>query len=210
MLQTEDELDQDMRNEYGSPCISDGITNIEKFYNAKYQILWILKEPNDDSGKEWCMRDFHKNVIEYNKWKQTYQPIVQVSHGILNGIYDYADIPSSDEIVIDAMNSIAFINVKKIGGRASSDWNVINQNYIEHKEFLHKQIKTISPNVIINCSGINQLFRDLAGIDGNENVDSFHHRFINEQLIINAYHPNQKTITQRKYFDLIAEIKKPF
>jgi len=29
--------------------ILDGIIDIEKYYNAKYRIMWILKEPYDES-----------------------------------------------------------------------------------------------------------------------------------------------------------------
>lgn len=222
MLRTEDELDQEMCSRYGSSCIRDGITNIEKFYNAEtnYRILWILKEPNS-SDEGWNMRNFHKALNKKREdktrkdarwnWKSTYQKIVQVSHGLLHGIYHYEKIPASNEIVVDVMNSIAFINVKKTGGTEKSKWKVINQSYTDHKEFLHKQIEEISPNIIINCSGINQLFRDLSAKSNcsviNEKVDPFSYSFGNERLIINAYHPNERRLGKVKYFDVIAKIR---
>lgn len=208
MLQSEDEFNQEMRDKYGSPCILDGITNIEKFYNAKYQILWILKEANDPSGNGWDMRNFHKNVQGYNKWKQTYQKIVQVSHGILNGIYDYKQIPQSDNIV-NAMHDIAFINVKKVAGGASAYQPIIDSHYTDHKDFLHYQIEKINPNVIINCSRVWELFKDLSVSPINK-IEPFHYSFDDKRLVINAYHPavRKRGFKESMYFDAIAEIRK--
>ncbi len=206
MLQTEDELDQEMCSKYGSSCIRDGITNIEKFYKEKYQILWILKEANAPDGNAWDMRHFHQDVRSYNRWRQTYQKIVQTSHGILNAIHDYNKIPESDDIVVDAMNSIAFINVKKVGGGASSKWKVINQHYADHKEFLHDQIEKISPNIIINCSGVWQLFENLS-VSPIKASAPFHYSFDDNRLVINAYHPGERRLGNVKYFDVIAKIR---
>ncbi len=154
------------------------------------------------------MRGFHQDVRSYNKWQQTYKLIVQVSHGIFNDIYDYGEIPNPDAIV-DTMHDIAFINVKKVGGgsRVNQKEDEISQHYKKHSVFLHKQIEKISPNIIINCSGVWQLFEDLS-VSPIKAAAPFHHSFNDGKLIINAYHPGQSTITQDKYFDVIAEIRK--
>lgn len=220
MLQTEDELDQEMCSKYGSSCIRDGITNIERFYNAEtnYRILWILKEPNS-SDEGWNMRNFHKALNKKREdktrkdarwnWKSTYQKIVQVSHGLLHGIYDYEKIPASNEIVVDTMNSIAFINVKKVAGGANSYSRTINSHYTEHKDFLHYQIEKINPNVIINCSRVWELFKDLS-VSPINTVEPFHYSFDDRRLVINAYHPavRKRGFREYMYFDAIAEIKK--
>lgn len=209
MLQTVDELDKDLIARYTYPAL-DGITDVDRFYKAKYKILWILKEANWDSEQVCPLRGFHKNVTTYPNWRRTYKPIIQISHAMLNGIYDYKLIPTADKIA-EVMHDIAFINVKKVAGGASSDWNVINQHYTDNKDFLHFQIEKISPNIIINCSGINQLFRDFSLKSNHPSTNKFapfQYSFDDNSLIINAYHPNQRWMTHDKYFDAIAEIRK--
>ncbi len=222
MLQSEDELDQDLIARYTYPTL-DGITDVDKFYKSKYQILWILKEANWNPEQICRLREFHKDITKKSvdekwNWKSTYQLIVQVSYAILNDIYKYddEDIHPSDKVAINAMNSVALVNVKKIAGgsRVKKNGNEIWEHYINHGEFLHEQIRKISPNIIINCSGIYGLFSELSGgskcssIKIHEKGWQFNYSFNDDRLVINAYHPGQFKITQHKYFDAIAEIRK--
>ena len=223
-----DELNKQLCREYGRNGLVDGIVNLEKFNNASPRILWILKEGNwgDDSMVEEDHEEFsdeeiadflsdkgaekyYNDVTVYNHWRKTFQPISYVSHGLLNDVSCYNDMEDLDENAkIEGdyiLGNIAFINVKKNPGSSRANGNLIADSYEKHKEFLHKQIDLISPDIIFNCSGVAQLFTDLAG--SAQIVEESGLKAVNtgERISVSAYHPQQTTITQEDYINQCLE-----
>ena len=136
MIFNENELDQEIKTIWEYP-VYDGITSIKNYRNAKFKILWILKEANKKKPKEtWCQRELHLEVSEYKKWRATYQKIIYTSYGILYNISKLNNIPdiSGSGYInkINVMKSLAVVNINKNGGTSRSDNKKIKDSYIKN------------------------------------------------------------------------------
>lgn len=206
-MENESQLDESISKIWKN-SIRDGIVNLTKYQNSKFKILWVLKEPNNGGpGGDWSLRDFHKDVTVYSRWRKTYQKIIYTSYGILTSTEKFKDIPKiTNDGKIDGKNileNVAIINIKKNGGYSTSYQKTINQNYVLHKDFLKTQIELINPDIIINASRVWNLFHDYCG-DNFKNVKHFQYGYNNAKLIIHAYHPNAR-YEDVKYFKNIME-----
>jgi hypothetical protein len=189
---TEESID-DYYTKKNKSYVKDGIIYFDKYSKCKPKILWILKESHaKDKSESWDHRGFlgWSLVTNYQKWKNTHGSIVRASHGLLNQVSDVSKIKHlsqfTKEEVDDIMQNIAVINVKKNVGDSVSNSKEICREYNENKEVILGQIELIDPDVIINCSGVSQIYRDYS-----EKVEG--------KIFINTYHPAQTTISRDKY-----------
>ena len=207
MLKTANALDREIDEIFKNP-VYDGITSITNYLKATKRILWILKEANKSSQKDsWYHRDFHKDITVYNKWKATYKRIIYTSYGILNNQRNWYKIPwiQNDSTIndINVMKQIAIININKSGGTSVSDNSFIQKVYVEKKNFILKQIKSIEPDIIINCSSVYELTEDLKNIYKlRKNKYSYSS---NQIILLEAYHSNARNITDEEYFNGIVK-----
>ncbi len=184
---------------------SDGIVNINEYLSLEdsKKIMWVLKEPNWDNHSDVNMIDFFKDVTTYPKWKRTYKLIFQVSYSILNGYPQYGNMPQLKDIK-DVANKIALININKVGGLNKSYWKSIRDSYLRNKDILLEQVDIINPGIIINCSRVNDFFKDtLVEMNDKENTSYFRCGNTKNGIIIDSYHPNQRKITHENYYNSI-------
>ncbi len=214
--------------------ITDGIINIEKYHNAKYKILWILKEPYYDSidmdgnisGGGWDIKKVYNAKTELNGKKgfnaKTFFPMIYTSWAILNDFTEtrhmVKDINDKSAEMIDAFKSTAYINIKKIPGQNTSNAKTIEQAYINYKQILTDQIKGYEPDIIICGSTFTLLLNDIKfdlkdktrnKIDSEKHIKNYRLKEDAKQLFINAYHPANWRITKEQYCnDIINVVKK--
>ncbi len=205
--------------------ITDGIIDIEKYFNAKYKVLWILKEPYDefdDEGKPfgggWGLDEAirpKQSIHEFTGGRPTFKPMIYTSWGILNDfcLWDDMDNVERDPTMLDALKSIAYINVKKLPGYTTSHRTVIEYAYQQHKEILLKQIEYYNPDIIIGGSTLYNFYQDL-GISREQlqRNDSVNYIIKGDKIFIEAYHPAQRSgttgVSQEKYCnDIINSVK---
>jgi hypothetical protein len=197
-----EEINHELKQE-NDFLVMDGITDYEQFGKSGKKILWIMKETNQSGGTHPDdLRDFHKNVKTYLKWRRTYRPIIKSTYGIIHNL-DYEAIPKEEDISW-ILNEIAFINIKKTGGGSTSNWKSIAEHYAKNKEVILEQVECIDPDIIINCSGIFQVFTDLTQAN-YANPGRFYVAKSNKWIVVNAYHPNQRSINQVQYYNLIKD-----
>ncbi|MDD3878136.1 MAG: hypothetical protein PHT69_16070 [Bacteroidales bacterium] len=195
--------------ESGVKLIPDGIVNKEMYQNARLKILWILKEPDDNSGTSWDMRDFLKSprnltVRDDNwNWKRTYKMIMLVSWGILNNFQSYEKTLSDwenqgNEKTLWVLNEIAFINLKKTGGASNSYPPTIRNAYNKFKELIWLQINTFKPDIAI-CGGTYEFINKDISQYCTENIQ-----------FVNNYHPNFRRGKNHMvyYNEILEEAKK--
>lgn len=174
-----------------------------------------MKEANDPNYHEeydhkrggWDMRKFMLNVTEYDNWKRTYEPIIQSTYGINNNGCDWDDVPDMNDQnkneMVSLLHQIAFINIKKLPGLASSWWETINDAYQKHKEIILEQIEVINPEIIIGGGTLPFLCQDLnLPADELECNGSY---FTKSRVYLDVYHPNQRKITHKAYYENIIE-----
>jgi len=190
-----------------NPVVNSLKTDIDIYNKVTPKILWILKEPNDKNEATWDQRAFHnKDISLYKKWRKTYKLIIKITYAILNNISEYKNIPDEYEIR-HILKKIAFINIKKKGGTAIANDSSIRKIYYKDKKLILEQIEILKPDIIINCSRVWNLLLDfLIPITPKKIKNNiFHYGFKNNSLIINAYHPNNRKITDVLYFNNIME-----
>jgi hypothetical protein len=197
--------------------IYDGINDIEQYLNAKYKILFILKEPYDGDGGTgggWAI----KNILGeggYGKGSKTFYPLIYISYGILNDFCPWNNMDNVQDN-FEAMNSflykVAHINISKLPSLNTtktkmSDINNAYANDIKHDRIILKQIDAYKPDIIVGCGIGWLLFNDLE-LYQPENTRGYRSKKYPNLLYVATYHPANTTMGQEEYVDFVINLAK--
>jgi len=202
-LENNEKLKQELSalNRKEAGVFIDGAFDPSNYYDSELKLLWILKEPYGDpfDYPDFFIKkfdQFFKDLI-CGVPKHTWGTIAKISDNIFN---DYSlelrskDISTRKSAIQLSLSKIAFININKdssdTGGRSLTR-NVADAK-VYYDEFLFKQIKHLSPDVII-CGNTFQFLKDkyanpavIKNIAGEDYVDHYH---IDNILFVDPYHP---------------------
>ena len=180
--------------------ISDGIVNADNYLSAKYKILWILKESNDlDDNHEGGGWSLTNAINGLNRWEEqprtgriTFQRIIYSTFGLLNDFVLWKDMPHiRDKEVFDCIKKLAYINIKKIPGFATSNPKEIEQAYLTNKDLLIRQIDLYDPDIIIAGNTLQYFFTDLPIPFENKKSNGKTAYYPSQnRLYIHSYHPS--------------------
>ena len=185
--------------------ITDGIINEDCYYDAPFQILWVLKEPYDDGGGDWSIcTNLIKNYRECYDDIPTYRSIINTSYCLLNDISTIED-DLSDYQIEETVNAIAIINTSKMPGGTSSNNSEIRRAYKIWKDIILDQIDSYEPDIII--FGVSQLvfdayYEDIDDIEGESGWFELHR---NNQLILNSHHPSAPAYSGQRIINAVRE-----
>ena len=183
-------------NYEGEQFLKDGIVNEDLYQLSKKKILFIAKESNDQTKKDWDYREWWNEVLKYSF---SYR-IAEWSYGILNDFPIYDKIWEQDGAAHNAIKHIAFMNVKKSGGFGSADYDEILEHIKNNIKFLHEQIDIIDPDLIILGVSydeyINELFLDLEWKKSGYGIDVARY---NNAKIIRFHHPSARIPAAASY-----------
>ncbi|MGV0954865.1 hypothetical protein ACTS91_00145 [Empedobacter falsenii] len=198
--------------------IPDGIVNTKKYISSSIKILWILKEVNSED-LDWDLRDALNGELKIDTglkkgWEKTFTPVVYTTLGILNNEdwHTMGDFTINPDL-IDCLQEIAYINIKKIGGGSKALNNEIKAFYEENKDALHEQIQLINPDIIIFGNTMNYfdvgIFDKIFGeLEVNKENNNLHVYSNKNHLLLHAYHPNNRRISNQEYCDsIIKEVR---
>ncbi|OHX64320.1 hypothetical protein [Flammeovirga pacifica] len=196
-------------DEEGTEPISDGVVNPELYLNAKFKILWILKEPHDPSGGGWSSNEAFNNLESWASQPSTGKNLLKkvnyATYGILNNFMEWGDLPEINQKndVWKALKNIAYINIRKLPGESSSDERVISTAYAKHKDLLLHQIDTYQPDIIIGGNTLCHFYNDLK-LDEIPPVKMGERIYYptKEKIFIDAYHPSY-VMKEEEYVDNI-------
>lgn len=202
--------------------IFDGIIEPEKYLKAKFKILWILKQPyaefdEEDGtpyGGDWDLKGLLKSrtsIHDFKSGKPTFKPMIYSSWGILNNFCLFGDMDNveDDPSMLNALKSVAYINVQKLPGYKHTHPSICNNAYKTYKEILLKQIELINPEIIIGGGTLHHFVSDLHLSDVSANKQGNTKYFIKDNKIyIQAYHPSQRTVSSEQYCnEIILAVK---
>lgn len=205
----------------------DGIINIEKYVKSPIKILWILKEVNDTDGynQRVAFNDLVEQIIKTKSlsnsnrkyWWPTMDPIIYISFQILNDFLRWEDVDyiTDNYKMVEVLQQISYINIKKTPGGASSNGAELTNAYNLGKKIIRKQIELINPDVIIGGNTLSNLCEDynlsnfkIAG------VNNINYVIKDNRLFINSYHPQylsrQNENFKGEYINEIVNIVKEF
>jgi len=198
--------------------IEDGIICPKKFGNhpkSKHRILWILKEANDPDGGGWSLTDFlatrvdkSEGLFSYKRWSATFGLVIKVSYGLLNGFIDYDKIENDLKKASEILDYIAVINIKKVPGGSRANLPKIAKE-INSKVILN-QINDIKPDIVIGGGTLWILAKNKLFLESKELSNESWGLFKNKILWVDAYHPNNTTITHKVYYSQIIKLAKKY
>lgn len=202
--------------------ITDGIIDIDKYLGSKTKILWILKEPYDDvdtdgkpCGGGWSIPEMirSKNSIYdfEGGGRPTYRPMIYSAWGVFNNFvqWELMDNVEDNPKMLDALKSIAYINIKKLPGMTSSPNSVIQDAYDKNKDILFKQISCIDPDIIIWGYTVSYFWNDIGvTLAQFQKFGSLKYFISGNKLYIDTFHPSQRTVSQKEYCNDIINVVK--
>ena len=168
----------------------------EQFYEtASPKILFIAKEPNNPKQEAGDFREWWKEELNH---PFSYR-IAEWSYGMLNSFPQYDEI-WKEKRGHNAMQQIAFMNIKKIGGGGNAEYDEMLKHVEMNFKFLHRQIEIIDPDIIITGTTWgelrNALFPDIQWKSSGYYVEIGIH---NEAKVIDFYHPSSRTAPAASY-----------
>ncbi len=184
----------------------DGIVCEERYDNTNPKILFIMKEPStgpEESGfgfrEWWCDEEVKFGFsIRLCEW----------AYGIWNGfppLEQYDAQADRSNIQSDTIRSIAFMNLKKVGGGGEADRGVIKATTEANLCFLQRQISIINPDVIVGGIGDSSLwevlFPDIGGLQpsGFDIGIARLQRRTKVIRVIDFYHPSYRVPRAMQY-----------
>lgn len=122
----------------------DGIAVPERFAAAPQRVLFVLREVNDWEGGDL------RTLLAAGPRYQTWHTVGRWAAGLLRGFPSYEEVDRW-EVMHDALQSIASINLKKASGGASADPALVNAYAFQDRDLLRDQVRLISPHTIVAC-----------------------------------------------------------
>lgn len=185
---------------------------------SKRRVLFLLKEPRDE-GEDYRDWDWGANNEQFGNvlWEWLYSIKATTSHSIP----DFNAKPSRREL--SQMFPLAIVNLKKLSGGRTANWESIWKYAKRDKTFLKKQIREILKPSIIICGGSNNdgdNYRKVITIALEYIFDDIRDNFrkINDWcyfsgkdniLLIDSFHPSAiKTFEEKTLY--MAEAFKDF
>lgn len=131
---------------YHNKFVADGIVDESQFENASPRVLFVTKEPNNLEQTPGDFRSWWKYEL---KCGFTYR-IAEWSYGLLNNFPPYDEIWKRPGGKAKAsLSQIAFMNIKKCGGRGNSTWTCMMEHVRAGQQFIKRQIEIIDPHIIV-------------------------------------------------------------
>lgn len=200
--------------DHSNVFISDGPVDLSTWNNRKFgkHILFLLKEAYGDSAA-WSLSNWLKETgPSTNLWYR----VVEWTYGISKTSVDEIARYSPSDISFDRIDGkpnewlkqIAIMNIKKSGGKSSSDYREIMSYAEADKEELLKELELIDPDIIV-CGGtsddLDYLFDGTLKANICDNWYYYNTYLGNkERLIIDYYHPANRYPALLNYYGITS------
>jgi hypothetical protein len=184
--------------DYKGKFVRDGIIDEISFEKTSPKILFIAKEPNDPLQTSWDFREIWKTEFSHSF---TYR-IAEWACGIINDFkLTFDNLWDDPNNLRGVLQKISFMNIKKIGGKGSTDFNELLYHYKLSKEYIVKEIEIINPEIIILSLSFwkeitNDLFRDCHRIKSGYGIEMTKWK---DTKIIDFYHPSAYNAPSASY-----------
>jgi len=181
--------------DYKGKFIRDGIINDELYQTAKVKICFLVKEPNDPTQDTWHLAN-HLN----NQFKGGFSiRLAEWSYGIQNNFPPIESIPTTPDQLHTWLKKTAVINLKKSGGKSSSEMADIVEHAKNNRLKLLDQIRLTKPDILIAGVGDGQILDHLFDVpfqkSGYDNTIGKWEGI----KIINFYHPSYQVPRAMSY-----------
>lgn len=188
--------------------IADGIVDDQAYQNAKYRIVYIMKEAN--GGKGWSLTEFLKEGGR----PQTWNTVARWTEAILNlGTcrelnWTYLE-DKNDERRKQYLRCIGVVNLKKTSGTFVSDEQEIFKSALENRDIIKKQIDLYQPNIIICCGTgdafVKSYFNNIS-FSWSRTKRGIWYIKKDDKVIISFLHPSARVSANILHYSLIDAV----
>jgi len=181
----------------------DGIINESKYNAARKKLLFILREPNQ-SLKDNDIRKDVANGPCFGLWYE----LSRWAYGIINNFPDFDIVEKDIEGKKEVFLGSSIMNLKKIAGGGSTDFNELNLFAYIDRDFIKREIEIIGPDLIICCNSFIELMwaLELKGIkDTISDLKTVFEKvyYYNDcPIYVFPYHPAHRKNRKKSYNDL--------
>lgn len=189
----------------------DGIINETEYTKQATKLLFVAKEPNGSNHKE---ENGHMSFCEeWNGGNPNYPFALRIadwSIGIMNNFPEYSNI--TDVQRHNQLKTIAFMNIKKSRGTGSlHDVTALNQLANAQINYLHRQIDSINPELVVLCLSRSHYLRQLLFPESTGKWKNSGYgidvSILREKILIDFYHPSSRIVPAASYSLLQNVIK---
>jgi len=189
------------------PC---GVVDEETYSSVYPKIVIILREAHMRTPYQiesrWTIPKGLKrnadmglnNLSMERKYMYTWRQAGVWAYAIING-FDTYQVLRSPSPVAQGLKCIGMTNLKKTGGKASSNWQEISYHAKQDKELWQRELEIMNPDLIL-CGGT---YRDVTSNLGLEryllhkDLDksyfySIHNMNGKQSVILSFWHPNNR------------------
>ena len=182
--------------EYKGKFVKDGIIAEEVFEKQELKLLFVAKESNDPDQTEGDFREWWSMEVKY----MFSHRICEWAFGLLKGFPPLTELSYENQERIRVMKSIAFMNLKKIGGKANADYEAIENTIVRERHLILEEIEIIEPDVIVGGVGKSEfwkiLFPSLSFTDSGFDVNVAR---IGSSKLLDYYHPSYRVPRSMSY-----------
>jgi len=188
-----------------SDIISCGVIDEETYVSIYPKIIFILKEPHS-TAKGWSIPNGLKRNVEKGLKREplekgymhTWRQAGVWAYAIIYGFDKYKEL-RKDKYVTKGLRAIGMTNLKKTGGKASSNRKEISYHANQDKELWQNELEIMNPDIILCGSTYDDVFKNL-GLERlllykNEQKSYFYSIYNisgRKSVIIDFLHPNNR------------------
>lgn len=195
--------------------VKGGLINEDIYLASKIKIVSLMKEPNDPpkDGKEiknWSLpEDLKKNIDnEHFKGRQMWKVLGTWIYAMQNQFGYYIDIYNNSN-ASEGLKYLGVTNLKKSGGGANSNNNIIREYAERSKELWTDELKIMAPDIVM-CAGTYGIISKIIDLSDNKCLKSGV-RYgsspeLPKMLFVDFYHPGYRV---RPYM-MYAYLKEAF
>lgn len=184
---------KDMSLETGG-FVADGIIDEQLFSQANKKILFITKEPNKPNQEAGDFREWWQQRLEGGFSLR----IAEWAHGLLNDFPVFDNI--NEEQRQQAIRSIAFMNLKKVGGGGTAVGSSIIEHVRNYRHYLLQEIDIIQPDIIITGISGKPLREELFGkLNWKASGYGIEIAQFKHAKLIDFYHPSSRNAPAAAY-----------
>ena len=191
--------------EHDQKTVADGPIVPEEYARANPRLLWILRETN--GGGDWDLRKFLANdreLFSYPHWSATFGALAKISFGLLHD--SPADLIAQMDAkdAVEALRSVAVINVNKRGGERRVDWDTFPDEAREFSPFVDQQVDALAPDIILAAGTADHLpakYNTVAAELRQSTIGAT--RLESGTYLVKCYHTAQTTITHHALYNQI-------
>ncbi len=190
--------------------ISDGVVNTLVWNEQVPKILFVMKEAysrRDD--EDWPLTSWVSsgNCLEYKIWRRIALWTYGLLHTTSDTICPYTK-QLSKSVLIDNIQYISIMNLKKSNGKSVSDNDELNAYAIADMYEIRKEFELIDPDVVVCGDCFLTLFSKAFQKDDisekSENWYYYREIFGKERLFLDYYHPANHWSDLLNYYGLMG------